>query len=125
MTKKGVMENMRVSSSYKADHSIWISSHFYYIQFFLQATFLPSPPPPQFVNFYVFLLMNSRGIQFVLLLWLYFLFRMITGFLFCTGGEAYVVIDKRSTGEPDLQGSSSDDGNITLLSSMLSVCILK
>ncbi|KAG5021319.1 hypothetical protein AAZX31_07G009900 [Glycine max] len=27
------------------------------------------------------------------------------------GGEAYVVIDKRSTGEPDLQGSSSDDGD--------------
>jgi len=38
---------------------------------------------------------------------------MITGLLFCTGSGAYVVIDKRSKGEPDLQGSSSEDGNVT------------
>ena len=46
-------------------------------------------------------------------LWFYCFFRMITGLLFCTGSGAYVVIDKRSKGEPDLQGSSSEDGNVT------------
>ncbi|KAG2379918.1 uncharacterized protein HKW66_Vig0166970 [Vigna angularis] len=37
------------------------------------------------------------------------------------GGGAYVVIDKRTKGERDVQGSSSDDGNVTLLSSRQSV----
>jgi len=45
-----------------------------------------------------------------------------TGLLLFIGGGAYVVIDKRSKGERDVQGSSSDDGNVTLLSSRQSVC---
>ena len=36
--------------------------------------------------------------------------RMVIRLLFCTGSGAYVVIDKRSKGEADVQGSSSDDG---------------
>lgn len=40
---------------------------------------------------------------------------MITGLLFCAGGGAYVVIDKRSKGETNVQESSSDDGDVSLI----------
>jgi len=40
-----------------------------------------------------------------------------TGLLLFIGGGAYVVIDKRTKGEPHVHGSSSDDGNATLPSS--------
>jgi len=45
-----------------------------------------------------------------------------TGLLLFIGSGAYVVIDKRTKGELDVHGSSSDDGNATLLSSRQSVC---
>lgn len=39
---------------------------------------------------------------------------IVIGVLYCAGGGAYVVIDKRSKGEADAHGTSSDDGNIVL-----------